>query len=60
MTDMESKMTSLLEEDASFDPTTHPCVQEFAQILTQGSEGVCEEEEEDMDEDVLVGKVNWP
>ena len=52
-------MTSLLEEDASFDPTTHPCVQELAQILTQGSEGVCEEEEE-MDEDVLVGKVNWP
>ena len=59
MSDMESKMVSLLGEDVSFDPATHPCAQEFAQILTQGSEDVCEGEEEAMDKDVLVGKVRW-
>lgn len=55
--DMECKLVSLMDEDVTFDPTTHPCVQELSDILTR-EKGVCEEEGEGGgDEDVQVGKV---
>ena len=60
MASMDDKMTLLVEGDLTFDPTSHPRVQELAQILTKGSEAVCEGGEEGMDEDVLVGKVSGP
>ena len=56
MDDIERKKTSLLEEDLHFDPTTHPNVQKFAQIVARGSEEVGEGEDED--KDVRVGKVS--
>ena len=55
---MECKLVSLMDEDVTFDPTTHPCVQELSDILTR-EKGVCEEEGEGGgDEDVQVGKVS--
>ena len=49
--EMDNKMTSLMEE--TFDPSTHPSMQEFAQILSSRVEGG----ESGGDEDIQVEKV---
>ena len=57
MDEMNSQMTSLLEEDELFDPTSHPSVQEFSQILAR--DRTHEGDDNGVDEDVQVGQVKW-
>ena len=52
--EMDKKKTSLMEE--TFDPSTHPSVQEFAQILSGESEEEGRERGQG-DEDIQVEKV---